>query len=73
MEELKKLEIKNLLLSLWDSKDKAELCQDIMNGYIFGGYASNEHYNIDDITAIYDEIYLEKNPLPVMEEVVNNL
>jgi len=68
MDESKKLEIKNIIDSRWE-EDKVELCKDIELGYIFGKYAHNEHYSIDEIVNIWDEIYLEKNPLPIIEEV----
>lgn len=71
MNDLKRQEIKDLIISLWDSyEDKAEMAKHIENGYIFGEYANNEHYKIDDLTAIIAEVYLEKNPLPVVEEVI---
>jgi len=63
MDEFKKLEIKNLIDSRWE-EDKVELCSDIMTGYIFGKYAENEHYSIDEINAVWDELYAEKNPAP---------
>ena len=69
MDENKKLEIKNILDSRFN-ESKQELCNDVMLGFIFGTYANNEHYSIDEIINIYNELYLEKNPLPVVEEVV---
>ena len=70
MNDLKRQEIKDLVVSLWDNyEDKTELAKHIENGYIFGEYASNEQYNIDDITAIIAEVNLEKNP-PIIEEPV---
>jgi len=69
MEENKRQEIKTLMLSKWDMPKK-ELCNEIMNGYIFGPYSNNEHYLIDEINAIYDMVYLEQNPIienPVIE------
>lgn len=70
MNEEKRLEIKNLILSIWDEyEDKIELSNVVMLGYIFGEYASNEHYLLSDIISICNEIQLEKNP-PVIEEVI---
>jgi len=67
MDENKKLEIKNLIISQWDIP-KQELCNGIMMGYIFGPYATNEHYIIDEINSIYNEVYVEKNPIIESEE-----
>jgi len=69
MEQAKHDEIKALIDSRW-SEDKTALCQDIMSGYIFGTYASNEHYTIDEIISIWDELFLDKNPLPEPEPIV---
>jgi len=69
MDDNKKLEIKNIIDSRYN-EDKNSLCKDVMEGYIFGKYSHNEHYSIDEIINIYNELYLEKNPLPVVEEVV---
>jgi len=63
MNEEKKVEIKSLLLSLWDShEDKTLLAKEVMEGYIFGKYSTNEHYNIDEIMLVVDEINVEKLP-----------
>jgi hypothetical protein len=61
MTEEKRQEIKNLIDSRFE-EDKTTLCRDIEQGYIFGTYAENEHYNIDDIVAIYNEVESEQNP-----------
>lgn len=77
MTEEKRQEIKNLIDSRFE-EDKTTLCRDIEQGYIFGTYADNEHYNIDEIVDIWNELYLEKNPIPepepveeVVEEVID--
>lgn len=73
MNDLKRQEIKNLIISLWDNyEDKTELAKNVENGYIFGEYGENEHYRIDDIVAIIAEVNLEKNPLPepIIEEPI---
>lgn len=63
MDENKRLEIKNILLAEWDNyTNKVELCKMVEEGFIFGKYANNEHFSIDEIVAIADEIELEKNP-----------
>ena len=64
----KRQEIKNLIDSRFE-EDKTTLCRDIEQGYIFGTYADNEHYNIDEIVDIWNEVYLEKNPIPEPEPV----
>lgn len=69
MNEQKRLEIKTLLDSRFE-EDKTELCKEIMMGYIFGPYGTNEHYSIDEINSLWDELYLEKNPLPIVEEPI---
>jgi len=68
MTEEKRQEIKNLIDSRFE-EDKTTLCRDIEQGYIFGTYADNEHYNIDEIVSIWNEVYLEKNPIPEPEPV----
>jgi len=68
MTEEKRQEIKNLIDSRFE-EDKTTLCRDIEQGYIFGTYADNEHYNIDEIVDIWNEVYLEKNPIPEPEPV----
>jgi len=68
MEESKKLQIKEIMLAEWDNyPNKTELCKMIEEGFVFGKYAQNEHFNIDELVAIADEIELEKNP-PKSEE-----
>ena len=72
MTEEKRQEIKNLIDSRFE-EDKTTLCRDIEQGYIFGTYADNEHYNIDDIVSIWNEVYSERNPIPepdLVEEVI---
>ena len=73
MTEEKRQEIKNLIDSRFE-EDKTTLCRDIEQGYIFGTYADNEHYNIDEIVDIWNEVYSERNPIPepdpVEEEVI---
>ena len=70
MEESKKLQIKEIMLAEWDNyPNKTDLCKMIEEGFIFGKYASNEHYQIDELVAIADEIELEKNPPEVTEEL----
>lgn len=69
MEDTKKQEIKDIINERYD-EEKVSLCKDIMEGFIFGAYGDNQHYSIDEISSIYDEVYLEKNPLPVIEEVI---
>lgn len=69
MDENKRREIKNLILHEYDNFKKIELCRKIENANIFGEYANNEHYLLSEIISIYDEVYLEKNPLPEPEVV----
>jgi len=70
MDANKKLEIKNKILELYDSMDKILIVHKLEQEYIFGPLGENEHYGLSDYIAIYDEVYLEKNPLPVVEEPV---
>ena len=63
MTDEKKLQIKEIMLKEWDNyQDKHELASMVEEGFIFGKYGTSEHYNIDEIVAIVDEIELEKNP-----------
>lgn len=63
MNENKKLQIKEIMLAEWDNyTSKLDLCRMVEEGFIFGKYAQNEHYLIDELIAIAKEIELEKNP-----------
>lgn len=74
MDELKKAQIKDILLKEWDNyPNKTELAKMVEEGFIFGKYASNEHYNIDAIVAIVDEIELEKNPPTPTEAIASEV
>ena len=47
----------------WDNYDtKESLATAIMEGYIFGKYAKNEHYQLEDIRKLVDEAYAAKQP-----------
>ena len=69
--EIKRVELKAKVLLLWDNFDtREELARDMEQWYIFWKYSNNEHFSIDDIMAIINEVYLEKNPVvvePVLE------
>lgn len=68
MTEEKKLQIKEILLNEWDNYQfKNELAAMVVDGFIFGKYAENEHHSIDEVWAIVQEIELEKNPPEVIE------
>jgi hypothetical protein len=71
MDSLKRQEIKNLMISLWESyQDKVELAKHVMYGYINGTYASNEHYPID---VLYYEIVAEiQSDIDAAQPVVLN-
>lgn len=70
MTDEKKSQIKEIILKDWENyqgevngeNGLAVLAKDIMNGFIFGKYANDEHYNVDAIVAIIKEVELEKNP-----------
>ena len=48
---------------LWDEfHDIGELANHLMVGYIFGEYATNSHYNIDDFVEICEQVAFEKMP-----------
>ncbi len=71
MNDLKRQEIKDLIISLWDSyEDKTELAKEIERGYIFKPYGENEHYMIDSLVALIKEVDLEKNPPPIIEPII---
>jgi hypothetical protein len=70
MNEQKQIQIKEKINFLWeDYEDKVALAKHIEYAYIFGDYADNEHYSIDEITNLIKEVDLEKNPLPEPEIV----
>jgi len=65
--EAKRKEIKDILLKEWDvAIDRTTLATETMEGFIFGKYATSEHYPIDLFTEIIAEIDLEKNPEEVL-------
>ena len=67
-------EIKSNIESLWDIKDtKEDIVIEIEQGYIFGKYANSEHYSREFILQLVDEIYLEKNPLPIVEPIAERV
>jgi hypothetical protein len=43
--------------------------KEIEHSYIFGPLGQNQHFNIDDIMSLINEVDLQKNP-PIIEEVV---
>lgn len=47
-----------------------DMAKFIMEGYIFGTFAENQHMNIDEILALIKQVDLEKNPVPVVVEPV---
>ena len=63
MTDEKKLEIKGLFEA---NNDLTSL--EVMNGYIFGEYAENEHYMVEDIEAIRQSVI--NPPVEVIEEPV---
>lgn len=61
--EAKITEIKGVINTEWDTFYTAEeLAAHIEDGYIFGTYADNEHYQRDFIMGLIKEVDLEKNP-----------
>lgn len=70
MTEEKKVEVLAFINAEWDNfPDKVEMAKTIEHSYIFGPLGENEHFNIDEIVALIKEVDLEKNPLPVVEEI----
>lgn len=69
----KRAEIKALVILNWDEfYTKEELTEDVELGYIFGKYASNQHFSKEWIMDIINEVELEKNP-PIEEVVVEDV
>ena len=69
--EAKIAEIKGKITAAWDLVDtKEDLIKDIEEGYIFGKYSKNEHYTKEFISSLVDAVDLEKNPPPIVEEIV---
>lgn len=75
MDDIKKQEIKDKVLELWDGYggDAERLTVGLEHYYIFGtldldsqspepGAPTNEHYLRDELRAIVIEVYAEKNP-----------
>lgn len=55
MDELKREEILNYIRNHWGD-DKSSLAKEIEYQYIFGPLGYNEHYNIDDIYELVNQI-----------------
>jgi len=69
METIKREEIKQHIIEQWNLfKYKQELAANIKIKYVDGTYATQEHYNIDEIWEIVQEVENEKNPPLVQEE-----
>jgi hypothetical protein len=84
--ESKIAEIKLAINAKWDAANtKEELAETIKMDYIFGAgntefkyvkgklASTNEHYNIDFIKGLVEEVDLEKNPLPIIKPVVEEV
>jgi hypothetical protein len=70
MSEAKKIEILAFINAEWNDFDtKVEMGKEIEHSYIFGPLGQNQHFNIDDIMSLINEVDLQKNP-PIIEEVV---
>lgn len=74
MTENKKVEILAFINVEWDNyPDKSEMAKEIEHSYIFGPLGHSEHYSIDEIISLINEVELEKNPLPKptqIEEII---
>lgn len=57
MTEEKRIEVKNLIKTEWNKKTPME----IMEGYIFGAYGDNEHYNVDEMVSARKVLQSDKN------------
>lgn len=71
MDDTKRQIIKQLVNKIREEReDKILMAKHIEEWYIFWEYWDNEHYMISEIVDIINEVELEKNPLPVVEEPV---
>jgi len=65
--------VKETIVQNWESfYTKEDLIDDIEQGYIFGKYASNEHYQRQWIASLVDEVEVELAPdyvAPVEEPI----
>lgn len=69
MNENKKIEILAFINAEFDNyPDKSEMAKEIEHSYIFGPLGQNEHYSIDEIVDLINEVDLQKNPPIVVEE-----
>ena len=50
-----------------------ELAEDMEQGFIFGKYAKNQHFSIDTIMELINEVQAELNPVEVTDENINTL
>lgn len=69
--EEKKVEILAFINLNWSEfYTKEEMARAIEMGYIFGPLGENLHFKIDDIIELINIVDLEKNPLPVVEPII---
>ena len=72
------VDIKTLIEEQWENwETKDELTQCVVNAFKFGlgkkdfdNESPNKHYYYSDILGYVNEIDLEKNPPPIVEEIV---
>ena len=73
--ELKKNEIKGHISEIYYNRPhtpdiKREICEQIEYDYIFGEYATNEHYSRDEIAQLFDE-FISTLPVPDVEDILD--
>jgi hypothetical protein len=68
MEAIKHTEIKTEVEKLHGTMPNIDIAKKLEHEYIFGPLGKSEHYSIDELLAIVNEVELEKNPPIVVEE-----
>lgn len=69
--EALKVEVLATINLEWENFDTAnEMATAIMDSYIFGPVDTNVHIKLDDIITLIAQVDIEKNPLPVVEPVI---
>ena len=68
MELEKQSEIKSIVENIKELEKSERPAMEIMEGYIWGKYAHHQHYRVEDIQAILDEVKIAKAVLEIAEK-----
>ena len=67
--QAKATEIRSIVEKVREIEKKPGTAMEIMEGYCWGRYANHQHYRVEDIQCIVEEVRREK--APVMDKPVD--